>query len=601
MAYGMMHTITLAVVLGITCYTVARRLRLPAILFYLVAGSLFGPMGLNSLHVNSMGSGLSALVEIAVAIILFEGGLSLSTSGFRKTPTTIGRIIFIALPFSAIGATLLGYYVLGLSLEVSIIFGVIMVVTGPTVITPLLQSVNLKHRLEVLLHWESIWGDVIGVLLGALVLQFVALKNLFDVENLATTFFATMVAGASVGIASGFLLNRFLLPWANGLKIRGLPGTIAFAAVMAVFMVSESLKTASGPLAAAMMGFYLSYEKGPHLQAVKEFKEQLAVLFISTLFILLSASVNPLDVAGRWPSILITGVGLALLVRPVAVNLALLGSKMNMKERLYVGLIGPRGIVAMAAASLVALTLPDRSEDTALLATATYFCIFFSGTFATIFAKPLAQFLGVKSSLSRSGIVLVGANELSTAMAEAAGPLVPVIFLDTSKDKCMLLNQEENYSSVCTDALNDDVYEQAMAEGFRRLLACTHHDALNQLICKRASHFLGDENVYAIAGAESEELISTEPLFPVRAAFSERFPLNKILMDIRKKRSTFERFPANSIKETRAYQQGRIMALLNFNEDGGVSLIEAARPWPETGELFCLVSNEEHKGTGIIY
>ncbi|WP_169727841.1 cation:proton antiporter [Desulfovibrio inopinatus] len=600
MEHGIMDTITLAVVLGVTCYTLARRLRLPAILFYLLAGALFGPMGFHYLHVDSMGTGLSALVEIAVAIILFEGGLSLSTSGFRKTPTTIGRIIFIALPLTAIGGTFLGYKVLGLSLEVSIIFGVIMVVTGPTVIAPLLQSVNLQHRLEVLLHWESIWGDVIGVLLGALVLQFVALKNLFDVENLATTFLGTMLAGASVGIASGFLLNRFLLPWATGLKIRGLVGTIAFAAVMAVFLEANSLKMASGPLAAAMMGFYLSYEKGPHLQAVKEFKEQLAVLFISTLFVLLSASVNPLDVAGRWPSILLTGVALAFIVRPIAVNLALLGSEMNLKERLYVGLMGPRGIVAMAAASLVALTLPDRSEDTALLATATYFCIFFSGTFATLCAKPLAKLLGVKSSLARSGIVFVGANELSTAMAEVAGPRVPVIFLDTSKDKCTFLNQE-NYSSVCTDALNDDVYEQALSEGFRRLVACTHHDALNQLICKRASHFLGDENVYAVSGAESEEVITTEPLFPVRAAFTERMPLTKILTDIRKKRAVFETLPASTIKETRAYEQGRVIALLNFKEDGGVCLIEAARPLPETGELFCLVRNEESVATGIIY
>lgn len=171
MENGSLETLILAVVLGTTSYTVARRLKVPAILFYLVLGMLFGPAGLHLVEPGSLGEMLPTLVEIAVAIILFEGGLSLPSSGFRSAPVAIRRILLISLPLTGLGAGVLAHYLLGLSWHVSAIFGALMVVTGPTVIGPLLRNLNLSPRLEILLRYEGIWGDCIGVLAAAVALS----------------------------------------------------------------------------------------------------------------------------------------------------------------------------------------------------------------------------------------------------------------------------------------------------------------------------------------------------------------------------------------------------------------------------------------------
>ena len=281
--HQLMQTVILAVVVGISCYAVSLRLRTPAILLYLVAGMIMGPMGLKLLHVRELGHGLFILVEIGVAIILLEGGLSLSTRGFMKAPSAIGRLLLVTIPVTAVGGTLLARYVLHLSWDLAAVFGTLIVVTGPTVIGPLLKSINLTQRLEVLLHWESIWGDVAGVVLSALALKFVTLSGMPEISLAAWTFLLSGATGVLVGLAGGFALNRIVFPLLAPLQERQLMGITTLAGGLGIFYFAQVIMPATGPLAVAIAGFFLSYRRDRFLNTIRHFKDQLSVIVISTL------------------------------------------------------------------------------------------------------------------------------------------------------------------------------------------------------------------------------------------------------------------------------------------------------------------------------
>lgn len=495
------QTITLALVIGIFSSVLARRLKIPAVLFYIAGGFAAGPVGLHLIDPASLGAGLLALVEIAVAIILFEGGLSLSTHSFRAESSAIRRILSLTIPLTGLGAAALAHYILAVSWQYAIFFGAVIVVTGPTVIGSLLRSVNLKRRLEILLNWESIWGDVIGVLMSALALKLIALDLSSNAPlRLVTIFIMSLLTGTAVGAVSGNLLARYILPAVAKLRDPALPGIVAVAVALATFFLASTLFPSSGPLAVAVAGFFLSHLQVETLHEIRHFKEQLAVIFISTLFVLLSASINPLAFLPLWPRMLLIALILGAVVRPFAVLASLAGSTVSWPERIYIGLIGPRGIIAVATMAYATFTVSANCEQMDLLLNLTFAIIFFSGAMATLLCKPLARLLRVLVPVSSSGLLLVGANPLSEAIARFAGDFVPIGVLDRDSGSCSL-DEVLGTRVVCADLLESDIYEDASGEGFGRVLALTGSDSLNELITQRAAVHLGSQNTFqALAG-----------------------------------------------------------------------------------------------------
>jgi len=539
MDHGSMQTIVLAVVIGIACYALSRRLRIPAILFYLVAGMVMGPMGFDLLHVHDLGNGLFIMVEIGVAIILLEGGMSLSPRGFMKAPSAIGRLLLLTIPLTALGGTLLSRYALNLSWDLAVVFGTLIVVTGPTVIGPLLKSINLTQRLEVLLHWESIWGDVAGVVLSALALKFVTVSGLPEVSLVVQSFLLSLVTGIGVGLGGGVVLNGLVFPWLKKIQERQLMGIMTLAGALAVFYGSQLLVPSSGPLAVAVAGFYLSHRRDPFLHAIRHFKDQLSIIFISTLFVLLSGFINPLAVKAQWPAILIVALGLGAVVRPLAVFLALTGSALSWKERTFISAIGPRGILALAAAFYASLAVPGREQEMTLLLITTFCVIFLSGAFATVMGRPVAKLLRVLQPADKTGILIVGANTFSLQLADHVGRHVPLAFADTSDQRCRLF-QGKDLTSLCVDVLDDAVYEDAREEGFDRLIALTPDNSLNHLICERAGLYFGEDNVYVVHGRRGEAEIETVSAAEINYAFTEAFCLTEAIQALDKGSAHFE-------------------------------------------------------------
>ena len=518
------QTITIALGLGVTSYILSRWLKVPAIIFYLMAGLLAGPVGLNLVDTSSLGQGLLILVEITVAIILFEGGLSLSSRSFKNESSAIRRLLVITLPLTGIGGAALAHYLLDVPWQIAVFFGALIVVTGPTVVGAILRSVYLTRRLEVLLNWESIWGDVIGVLLSAVALELVDLNLQASWGEVGLTLLLRILGGAVIGIVGGYSLT-WIINRVCRLQDTTLPGIISIAGSLAIFFTANFVMHSSGPLAVAVAGFILSNLNEETLHEIRHFKEQISSIFISSMFVLLSAYINPIPLLDHWPMMLLTALIMGAVIRPLAVAVALWKTPVQVSERLYIGLIGPRGIIAASTAAYAALTVSDHAKDMTLVLNLTYAVIFFSGVSATLLCRPLARLLKVLIPVSRSGLLLVGVNSFSSAIADFAEEYVPVSFLETNNTSCILA-EYLGHNIICTDLLSGDIYEEAMDDGFRRLLAMTRNDAMNELIAKKAAIHLESNKVYwATAKSDDEETINLVSSFRSNLAFSDHFSL----------------------------------------------------------------------------
>ncbi len=519
-----LQTITFALGLGVTSYILSRWLRVPAIIFYLMAGLLAGPVGLKLVDTSSLGQGLLILVEITVAIILFEGGLSLSSRSFKNESSAIRRMLIVTLPLTGMGAAALAHYLLDLPWQIAVFFGALIVVTGPTVVGAILRSVYLTRRLEILMNWESIWGDVIGVLLSAVALELVDLNLQDSWGEVGLTLLARILGGAALGIVGGYGLT-WILNRVCRLRDSTLPGIVSIAGALAIFYTANFVMHSSGPLAVAAAGFILSNLNEETLHEIRHFKEQISSIFISTMFVLLSAFINPMPLLDQWPMMLLTALILGAVVRPLSVAVALWKTPVPVSERTFIGLIGPRGIIAASTAAYAALTVSGHAKNMTLVLNLTYAVIFFSGVSATLLCRPLARILKVLIPVSRSGLLLVGVNSFSSAIADFAKDYVPVSFLETNNTACILA-EHLGHNIICTDLLSGDIYEEALDDGFGRLLAVTRNDAMNELIAKKAAIHLESNKVYWVAAkSDDEETVNLVTSFRSNLAFSDHFSL----------------------------------------------------------------------------
>jgi NhaP-type Na+/H+ and K+/H+ antiporter len=349
----------------------------------------------------------------------------------------------------------------------------------------------------------------------------------------------SVIAGSAIGLACGFLLGRHILPWSKTLNDESLPGIIAFASALFVFFVSNKLVAASGPLAAAVTGFSLSRFGAEGLHSVRHFKEQLSILMISTLFILLVASVDPRHASADWGNILAVSLLLGAIIRPISVFLGLAGSKTTFPERIYIGFISPRGIIALAAASFAVLTVPERSNELERMFFAVFAIIFLSGTVATLFGSPLARMLGVAIPRNRGGILFVGGNELSYQLAEEIKNFVPVAFLNADKEQCSLITPRNMEAFLCANALDEHIYQDAAEEGFTRVLAVTEDEAVNLLVCEVASFHFSAESLFCARGGK-KTLMQVNSKAKVSPAFGKHFKMDEILDTLAGGKAKFE-------------------------------------------------------------
>ena len=504
-----LSTITLAAigVISLACQWVAWRLRQPAILFLLVAGILVGPIS-GVLNPDSLlGDMLFPIVSLAVAVILFEGSLTLKFSEIRGHGKMVTNLILYGTLVTCLVGTVAAYFALDMQLSLAMLFGAIVVVSGPTVIMPLLRAVRPSGRISNILKWEGIVIDPVGALLAVLVFEFIIASGGESSAFLSTmyTFGATLVLGLTLGCASGYLLGE-------ALRSRWLPqfllntGVLTF--MLGVYAFSNFLVHESGLLTVTVMGIWLANMRGVPIDEILEFKESLSVLLISALFILLAARMELQAIYDLGAAVIWILAALIFIARPLAVNLASLGSDLSWQERSFLSWIAPRGIVAAAVSSLFAYRLEEIGiEEASMLVPLVFSVIVITVALQSISATPLAKLLNVRQP-SSNGYLFLGANAVARDIAKAFQKLdVPVVVSDTSW---------ENFRAARMEGLNvyygnpasEHAENNMDLTGIGQFLAISPYKKLNAHVVYHFLDRFNAEHVFAFSEGEMEQRAS---------------------------------------------------------------------------------------------
>jgi len=495
-------------VLSLAAHWLAWRVRVPAIVFLLAAGIAAGPLT-DWLHPDALfGDLLFPIISLAVAIILFEGGLTLRLHEVRGLEAPVRRLLTLGVMITWASTTALAWVFLDLSLGLAVLFGAITVVTGPTVIGPLLRSVRPTQAVAKVLRWEGIVIDPIGALIAVLVFQFLlSTEAATSLSGSLLTFALLLVGGVVIGAVAGWVtglvLRRYWLPaYLHSL------GTLV--AAITVFHLADQIYAESGLLAVTVMGIWLANMKRVPLDDILPFKENLSLMLISGLFVLLAARLEPSAIlALGWGAVAVL-LGMQLLGRPLAVLVSTLGTSLSWPERGLLAWIAPRGIVAAAVSALFALRLEEAGYPGAeILVPLTFLVILFTVILQSVTAKPLANYLGVREPPPR-GVLIVGANPVARAIGAALQRLeLPVLLADPNWDN-VAEARLQGLPTYYGNPTSEHAEQHLELTGLGLLFALSPKTDLNTLTSLEFGKEFGRNKVFRLPPGERDLRLPTE-------------------------------------------------------------------------------------------
>ena len=478
-------TIGLSMVLGMLAQVGSKHLHLPGIVLLLLSGILFGPDGLNWIKPDSLGPGLHILVGFAVAIILFEGGMNLRISRIMRERNAIRGLITIGALCTLIGGTLITIIFLGWDFRTSILFGTLIIVTGPTVITPLLKRIRVHHGVSTILEAEGILLDAIGAIIAVVALEIAISPSGLSFVKGFYHIISRLAIGGILGVTGGFLLTvlfrfRTLIP-------NGLENVFILSWVIALFQISNTISPESGIAAVTIAGMTIGNSKTYIQQDLLEFKEQLTVLMIGMLFILLSADVRIEQIYNLGYPGLLAVVLLIMVVRPISVFIGTKHSGLNLNQKLLLSWIAPRGIVAAAVASLFVYELEQHGFDGTQLRALVFLLIIITVLSAGLTGGFIAKNLNLKRK-SQSGWIILGAHEVSRLLSrllKQAGD--DIICIDEDPNLC-LEAEHEGIKVFFGNALDDRTLQRAEPDTRKGIIALSGNEEVNYIFSQRAKH-----------------------------------------------------------------------------------------------------------------
>jgi len=512
------------IILGILAQWFAWKFKIPAILPLILIGLLVGPIAAAYLSDDGTkwiepiwngkkglfpGDNLYYFVSLAISIILFEGGLTLKRNEIKNVGPVITKLITLGSAITFFGAGIVAHFVFGLGWDLSFLFSGLIIVTGPTVITPILRNIPLKKDVSTVLKWEGILIDPIGALVAVLVFEFIsvgggggftktALIEFGKILLFGTTFGFTFAHGLA------YLINKKLIP-------HYLLNVVSLSTVLLVFVQSELFAHESGLLAVVVMGMVLGNGKLKYLKELLYFKETLSILLISMLFILLAANINIEDLMllYTWKTLVLFSI-VVFIIRPLAVFASTYKSNLKFKEKLFISWVGPRGIVAAGIASLFGSKLLKEGVEGAEYITPLVFMIvlgtvLLNATTARLFAKIVGVFL--KSS---DAILLVGASDPARLIAR---------FLRDKGKRVILIDANKNFIEEALEdgleAFNVNVYDDDLTDNIELndvgyLLAITASDAVNKYAISTFSEIFGEHGAFKLATSDEAKEATIE-------------------------------------------------------------------------------------------
>jgi len=591
------------IILGILAQWVAWKFKIPAILPLILIGLFVGPISTLLSEDGSQwiqpiwngekgffpGEGLFYFVSLAIGIILFEGGLTLKRGEISKVGPVIGKLITIGSIITCVGAGVAAHYVFGLDWRISFLFSALIIVTGPTVITPILRNIPLKKDVSAVLKWEGILIDPIGALVAVLVFEFISVEGDSGFTKQALLEFGKIVLiGFTFGISGGYALYM-------AIKKKWIPhyllNVVSLSVVLLIFVESDLFAHESGLLSVVVMGMFLGNSDLPNLKELLYFKESLSVLLISILFILLAANISLEDLllVYNWKTAILFAI-IIFILRPLGVFLSTINSSLKTNEKLFISWVGPRGIVAAGIASLFGTKLvvkgvPGAEYITPLVFGLVLVTVLLNATTARLFASMVGVFL--KKS---EGIVIVGASKISRLIATY---LLKngrhVVLVDTNR---VNINKAKELG---LDAINANIYVDDLTNNIELsdvgyLLAMTGNDEINRQAISRFGKVFGENGTFRLMTPEelrnSSNLGSSE-------LFSQTHDYVKF-MDVAQLYPSIQEIPVDNSKQFLQMlnvlgEDDRSIPLFLKRPDGYLELISAPK------EL------EVNEGSNLIY
>jgi NhaP-type Na+/H+ or K+/H+ antiporter len=512
------------IILGIISQWFAWKLKIPAILPLILIGLFVGPLSTfisadGTKWIEPVWNGVEGLfpgeriynfVSLSISIILFEGGLTLKKDEILNVGPSIVKLITLGSLVTFLGAGIATHFIFDLSWAISFLFAALIIVTGPTVIGPILRNIPLKKDVSAVLKWEGILIDPIGALVAVLVFEFISIEGGYEYTKDALIEFGKIVIiGLSIGFTSAYALFY-------ALKFKLIPhyllNVITLAGVLAVFVLADLFAHESGLLAVVVMGMVLGNLKVAELKEILYFKESISILLISILFILLAANMNIEDMMllYRWETLVLFAIVIFVL-RPIGVFLSTANSGLKFNEKLFISWVGPRGIVAAGIASLfgiklIMLKVPGAEYITPLVFMIVLGTVLLNATTARLFAKVAGVFL-----VSSDGIIMIGASNFARLIGT---------YLQKNNRRVVLIDSNTNNinkaKSLGLEAIEVDVYTDELLEdvelndiGF--LLALTGSAAVNEYAIEKYEHIFGEHGSFRIISTDELKGGTTKP------------------------------------------------------------------------------------------
>jgi len=512
-----MLELALVIILGILAQWFAWRLKIPAILPLILIGLFVGPFSTlfsesGNKWIEPIWNGeiglfpeerLFNFVSLAIGIILFEGGLTLKKEELKNVGPVIYKLITLGSFITLLLAGITAHYIIGLSWSLSFLFSSLIIVTGPTVITPILRNLAIKKNLSTILKWEGILIDPIGALVAVLVVEFISVGGNHGSEytkEALIDFGKIIVIGTSIGFTSAYA-------FATALRQKWIPhyllNVVALALVLGVFVLSDLFADESGLLAVVIMGMVLGNKKLEDLKDVFYFKETISILLISILFILLSANMDIADLKliYNWRSLVLFLI-VVLIIRPIGVFLSARKSYLNLNEKLFISWVGPRGIVAAGIASLFGLKLTMLGVENANYITPLVFMIVLGTVLlnATT-AKQVARITKVLLKKSE-GILIVGASDPARLIASYLSNKGRRVVLIDANPRHIEIAKKMDLEAIECDIYSDYIIENIELNDVGYLMALTGSDTVNKFAMAKLKPYFGEEGAYRLVNSE---------------------------------------------------------------------------------------------------
>ncbi|RJX42500.1 potassium transporter [Halonotius aquaticus] len=491
----MLLTVVAIFAVGIAGQLLGGRLRVPSVIFYLGGGLLLGEVGIGLISLETFGAGLTTVVGLSVAVIVFDGALALRLDRIRAAETASLRLVTIGALITFVGTAVPVRLLTGTDWELAALIGALLVATGPTVITPIVNVVQLRPHVSAALETEGIVNDVTAAIAAVVIFEEVLLLEAFG-PNTAVAFVERLGVGVATGVVAAgvtyYLLREELLP---GEGTRSARFTVLLAAIGS-YGVADTVSAEAGVAAAATAGMVLANVDIPHRETIEEFSEDMTLLLLAFVFVSLAALVDVEAVLGLGLAGVALVAVLMLVLRPLVALISTTGiEQFTWSERLFLSAVGPRGIIPASVATLFAIELAAGGDDAAAatLLGAVFIVIFATDAIEAGFARQIGDALGV----TPMRMIIVGGGRVGRSLAtqlESRNEFV--VLVDDDEDHCETA-REEGFQVVAGDGTDAATLQTAGIDEAKGLVAVTGDDDINLLVCQTAMTKFGLDDVYA--------------------------------------------------------------------------------------------------------